>query len=563
MFGTELRWILRADSLFVLSVAWALPSGADQDALEAGRRALEQCTAAAERQSSIEAATQAQVAEESFATLLDVDPANLEARLGIVRTLLQCRIEAAPMMEKMELLQRIESELSQVLAVAPDHWEAHFLYGTLLYNVPPFLGRTEDAIDHFEALIEMEDESRGPVAPEPYLFLGDLYRRQGSEKQAVEIWRRGRERFPREAGFDERLATPADSQATESSVSEHTAAPPPSRADAAKPPTDALRAALRGLIEREIARPEVPGLAVAVARHGEPLLREGGGMADVENEVLMTADSVVRIGSLTKQFTAVAVLRLAEQGTLAVDDPLARWLEARPSEAVEGVTLRHLLNHTSGLPQDPVEGGDWIADSLAAPRVGAPGERYAYSNLGYALLGRVLEAASGERFDRLLEDEVLSPAGLEATALCDERAIVPRRAQGYTWRGNRLLNDDPVRPSTALTYAGGLCSTVRDLLTWQLALHGGQVLSPAGYRTMLAVPTVADPAGTTYAAGLRIEAPREHQVIHHSGAISGFLSELAYYPQAELAIAVIANSEAADPRALGYEIAAMLSSSAP
>jgi CubicO group peptidase (beta-lactamase class C family) len=531
-----------------LGLGTAAAPAPDPTPLEEGLAALTRCEEAVERRSAAEAGEWATRAEAGFAAALAADPAAADAHLGLAKTLLHCRIEDAPMMEKAVLLQRIEEHLGAVLAATPDHWEARFLYGALLYNVPPFLGRDEDAVRHLTAALELQETGRGPDLAEPYLYLGDLHRRGGREDEARAIWSRGRERHPGVEAFAERLQ-PAAPDAPD--------APAATEGDSAAPGGGSAtpEAALRRLVEAEVARPGVPGVAVAVARGGRPLLVAGFGHADVENRVPMTADSVCRIGSLSKQFTAVAFLRLAEDGAVGLDDPVARRLAPELAPALDGITFRHLLNHTAGLPRDPAEGADWLGGSLALPRVGEPGARYSYSNLGYAVLGRALEGVADEPFPELLGRRVLSPAGLEDTRLCDEREIVPRRAQGYGWRGDRLVNDDPMGGGPALLYAGGLCSTARDLLRWQRALHGGGLLSPASYAVLVAVPRVGDAAGTTYAAGLRVDAPRGRRTIHHSGGVSGFLSEVAYLPGDDLVVVVLTNGEASDPRRLGLDLA--------
>jgi CubicO group peptidase (beta-lactamase class C family) len=543
-----MRTTLRRTSLVTLTLAFAATPGlAAPSTLPEAERALADCRAAVERGSAEEAEALAVRAEEAFEQALATEP--VRAHLGLARTLLECRIADAPMLEKAVLMQRIERYLGAVLERDPGHAEARFLYGALLWGAPPFLGRTDDAIGHFEALFEAA-ESRGGTPPaEAYLYLGDLYARKDRNDEARATWKRGRERYPGVTAFDERLA------AEEPAVPEPATPSPPDGTGSGESETAGL-SAIRLRLEAEVARPEIPGLAVALARGEEVLLLEGFGLADVENGVAMSADSVVRIGSITKQFTAAAALRLSEEGALDVDGAAARWLPEH-RDALRGITVRHLLNHTAGLPLDAVGAADWVEQSLAAPRVGEPGERYAYSNLGYALLGRILEAAGAEAYPALLERLVVARAGLRATRPCDERAIVPHRARGYTWRGDRLLNDDPVRRTPSLLYAGGLCSTARDLLRWQQALHGGEVLGADAYALLVEVPEIRDPSGTTYAAGLRVHAPRGRRVLQHSGGITGFLTEVAYYPATRLAIVVLANSEAASPRELGFELAEM------
>lgn len=513
------------------------PGAASPDAhLARGRTALTACAEALERRSEAEAAALADEAEAAFEDARPGDP--LAADLGLAKTLLQCRIEPAPMMEKVALTGRIEAHLQAVLALDPDHREGHFLYGVLLYHLPPFLGRTDDAIGHLSRVLEL-----GPGAPPPaYLYLGELHQRAGRPGRAQEVWRAGATAHPEDPALAERLAPAAEPPE-----------PPGSPGTAvAPPPAAGPEGRLRDLAAA-VPSPAVPGVAVGLARGDEVLLLDGFGLADVENRVPMTADHVLRIGSVSKQFAAVLALRLAEAGRLSVDDPVARWLPGH-GDALEGIRVRHLLTHTSGLPRDATGTARWLEESLALGRSGAPGERYEYSNLGYALLGRVAEAAGGAPHTRLLEDWVLEPAGLAATAPCDERAVVPRRAQGYAWRGGALHNDDRLAETPELSFAGGLCSTARDLLRWLQVLHGGGFLSAESYRQLVTPPGVSDPAGTTYAAGLQTVDAAGRPALRHSGAVSGFVAETVYRPEARLAVVVLANGEAADPRRTAAEL---------
>ena len=531
---------MRTAVFAILHFATVLTSAAAEVGLAAGTSALERCREAARRQSWEEAAVLAGEAEEAFAGVAAGSPDHVAARVGAAQALMECRIEAAPMMEKVALMQAIEEQLAAALAADPDHWEARYVYGAFLYHVPPFLNRTDDAIVHLERLVAGEDTVGASRSPEPYRMLGDLYRRRDRAADARAAWRKGLDRHPGAADLQERLR-----------AAEEAAAPAP--ASTPSPPEAVLEERLRRRLETEVARPEVAGMAVGVVRRGDPLLVEGFGFADLENEVPATPRTVFRIGSITKQFTAAAVLRLAEEERLDLDDPVSRWL---PEAARAGeVRLHHLLSHTAGLPRDPVGSSTWIADSLAAPRLGAPGERYGYSNVGYGLLGLVVERASGTSWPAYLEAAFFGPLGMTATRPCDPREIIPRRAEGYTWLGDRLFNDDPLRYGPALMASGGLCSTLEDLLRWQSALHGGPLLAPESYRRMTTPPGVAAPEGTTYGFGVRVDAPRGSKVIHHSGGISGFLSELAWYPGEELAVAVLTNSEATDPRGLGFDLA--------
>lgn len=539
------------------AVSPAFAAGADDPAMQEGREALERCTAAAEEGSHVVADAAGKEAATAFERALETAPDSVEARMGAAKARLFCRIAQAPMMEKMSLMEEIERLFTEVLERRSGHWEARYLLASLLYNVPPFLGRTGDAVTHFERLIAQQEEDGEPTRAEPYLYLGELLLRQDRHEEAREVWRRGRERYPDHAGLAERLAelTATDRQGDEE---------PGSGKDETGVSEDrSLENRLRQRLEDAVDRPELPGVAVALVRGDERLLVAGFGFADLENEVPVTAETVFRIGSVSKQLTAAALLRLVDSGKLSLTDSLAPWLPEAVRSNVTGITLADLLTHTAGLPTDAAESARWIEDSLTRPRVGAPGERYHYSNLGYALLGHVLTQVTGRSFEVHLRETLLEPLGMTATRICDSHRIIPRRAEGYTWRGDRLLNDDPVRFTPSLLYGGGLCSTAEDLARWLRALHGGEVLGETSYRAMITPPAVEDEEGTTYGMGVRVHEPRGRRVIHHSGGISGFAAETAFYPEASLAVVVLTNSEAGKPRELGYELAEMVLGGAP
>ncbi|TVP53823.1 MAG: class A beta-lactamase-related serine hydrolase, partial [Gemmatimonadales bacterium] len=185
------------------------------------------------------------------------------------------------------------------------------------------------------------------------------------------------------------------------------------------------------------------GLGLGVFHAGEPVFSEGFGWADLEHRVPVTDSTVFRIGSVTKQFTAAAILRLAEEGALSLDDELTRFLPDYPT-GDHPITVRHLLNHTSGIPNYTALGAAWLSgitldrshDEMLAlfqdePLDFEPGQRFAYSNSGYYLLGMVIEEVTGRPYDEFMEEDIFEPLGLRDTSYCWERPIVARRARGY------------------------------------------------------------------------------------------------------------------------------------
>lgn len=298
------------------------------------------------------------------------------------------------------------------------------------------------------------------------------------------------------------------------------------------------------------------GLGLGVYRDGEPVLSEGYGKADVENGVQATDSTVFRVGSVTKQFTAAAILKLGEDGALSLDDPITEFLPDYP-EPGRDITVHHLLNHTAGIPnytdmeawQELMRhdlGHDEMLDVFAdEPLEFEPGESFAYSNSGYYLLGLVIEEASGMAYDAYLQETFFEPLELGDTRYCWESPVIPNRARGYQPAAagegeNGIRNADPV--SMGQPYAAGaLCSSVRDLARWTEALHGGEVLAPESYDRMTTAAEMPEGARMEYAYGLILSDLEGIGRIGHGGGIPGFNAQLTYYPDEELTVVTLVN----------------------
>lgn len=320
------------------------------------------------------------------------------------------------------------------------------------------------------------------------------------------------------------------------------------------------------------------GLGLGVYRDGEPVLSEGYGEADAENGIQATDSTVFRVGSVTKQFTAAAVLKLAEEDALSLDDPITAFLSDYP-EAGRDITVHHLLNHTAGIPSytameswqelmrrdlDHDEMLELFADE---PLDFEPGESFAYSNSGYYVLGLVIEEASGMAYDEYLRETFLEPLDLGDTRYCWESPLIPHRARGYQ-REETEDEESTIRNADRLSMgqpyaAGALCSSVRDLARWTGALHGGDVLAPESYQRMTTAAEMPEGARMEYAYGLILSDLEGINRIEHGGGIPGFNAQVAYYPDEELTVVALVNlngptadevAESAARLALGVEM---------
>lgn len=309
------------------------------------------------------------------------------------------------------------------------------------------------------------------------------------------------------------------------------------------------------------------GMTVAVVRGADTLLLKGYGQANRERGMPAGADVVYPIGSVTKQFTGAAIVQLAEQGRLSLDDELAKHLPDFPTHG-HRVTLRHLLDHTSGIREYGGLPGirrvdmrkatpdDMVALIAPEPFGFAPGAAMAYSNSGYLLLGRVVERVTGSPWADYVRRNLLEPAGMRRSHHCGERAD-SSRATGYLTRGRRVTVEP--EPGYAWSFSSGaLCSTAGDLVAWNRALHGGKLLSSAAYREMTTPGALAGGAALRYARGMVIDSAFGRRVMYHGGAIYGFRSELRYFPADSLSIVVLGNSTSADPQAVATAIARLV-----
>ncbi|MFZ5892399.1 MAG: serine hydrolase domain-containing protein [Myxococcota bacterium] len=295
------------------------------------------------------------------------------------------------------------------------------------------------------------------------------------------------------------------------------------------------------------------GLSVAVRWKGAEAARAKG-YADLESNAPAHVDTIYPIGSITKQLTAAAVLRLANDGLVQLDALLSAYLPESPA-AWRAVRVRHLLNHTSGIPSYTREAKEWQAVSArelapaqllslvtSLPLDFEAGTKFKYSNTGYLLLGLVIERVAKQPYDAYLRQAVLAPAELEQTFACPARRVVPRRAHGYELEGNVLVRARAFSLPNAFA-AGDVCSTASDLLRWQAALWSGRVLAPAVVASMLTPARLGDGSLSNYGFGFGLATHRGHTVRFHGGHIYGYRSHLAHYPNDELTVAVLTNSD--------------------
>lgn len=314
----------------------------------------------------------------------------------------------------------------------------------------------------------------------------------------------------------------------------------------------ALATAVDSIAEEARVRGSIPGLSVVIARGDRVLLAKGYGTADLESGAAATPETVYQIGSISKQFTAAGILRLAERGKLSLDDRVTDLLPDLREDWRE-VRLRHLLHQTSGIPEflflpefaAQSSDVDRPASELRAliarqPLQLAPGERWSYSNSNYTLLAAIVERIEGMPYERFLEREFFQPLGLSSLHHCSPSPSGPRDARGYGLRDGKVVP----APAENMNWArgdGGLCGNAPDLAKWARALATGRVVEARSYRRMATSEPVADGTVPDYGLALSLVDLDGRPKVAHHGAMTGFMGMLAHYPEDDLVIAVLTN----------------------
>jgi CubicO group peptidase (beta-lactamase class C family) len=297
-----------------------------------------------------------------------------------------------------------------------------------------------------------------------------------------------------------------------------------------------------------------------VIRGNDTLAYGAYGLADVDARRPATAATIYEIGSLTKQFTSAAIMKLVEQRRVRLDDDLSKYVPQFPLQGKK-VTIRELLNHTSGIhsytsaPEwqktwNDVLSPDAIIKFVAADTFDfAPGTAFRYNNTGYVLLGMVIEKASGQKYAKYLDAQIFRPLGLRQTSYCPSKTSNPAFALGYSKAPNGTVRAKFLDLSHPFA-AGALCSTVGDFVRWQRALAGGRVVSPASYALMSTDDTLNNGRKINYGFGLFPGMFHEHKTVAHTGGIPGFATAETYVADDSLSVVVFTNYDSESPQDL-------------
>ncbi len=338
-------------------------------------------------------------------------------------------------------------------------------------------------------------------------------------------------------------------------------------------------------VQEQMKLSHIPGMSVGVVRDGKVLLAKGYGFANVELGTRATADTVYEILSVTKQFTAAAILLLVEDGKIGLDDAVVKYLPDSPT-AWTDITVRHLLTHTSGVEdytdippffeQLPLDASpdELLKAAGERPLQFKPGTQWRYSNSNYYLLGQIIERVSGKKYEEVLQERIFQPLAMTGTRMNDCRDIIPNRAAGYNWISEDA--DQPDQPPAFITgfhgkknvlqnaiyisptrkwAAGAVVSTVNDLIKWDQALDSDKLLKKAIREQMCASAILSTGEKANYGFGNELRNVRGHRVAGHQGGGMAFDCTMYRFVDDKLTVIVLCNQTTAPSRTMAAKIA--------
>jgi len=296
--------------------------------------------------------------------------------------------------------------------------------------------------------------------------------------------------------------------------------------------------------QRHLKRSHVPGISLAVVKSGKVIKAKGYGLANLEWNVPASAETVYQLASVTKQFTATAVMLLVEEGKVRLSDPISQHVNGLPA-GWSNLTVRHLLSMTSGIKDylnvvpPNVAREDFTYERIIGlvadlPLDFEPGERNQYSNSNYILLAMLIRSVSGKSYDGFLAERVWGTLGMTATQRDNPADVIPNRAGLYNWRSNKFENIQFLSPTLWNNGDGGLVSTVLDLAKWDAALYTNRILSSASLEQMWSPQKLNNGERSDYGFGWVTQELRGHRLIHHAGGRPGTATHIARFVDDQL-----------------------------
>ncbi len=330
------------------------------------------------------------------------------------------------------------------------------------------------------------------------------------------------------------------------------------------PPAAERAARIDAFIDKEMKKLHIPGVALAVLSEGRILYGKGYGLANLEHQVPVKTETVFQSGSTGKQYTAMAVLMLVEEGKLKLDESIRTYFPDAP-ETWRPMTVRHLLTHTSGLGDYPATtdlrkdlSEKELREFVYQQKLGfPPGEKFAYSNMAYAVLGTLVSQACGRFYGDFLQERIFRPLDMKTARIISESDIVPNRAAGYLWNGQQWKNQGWVSPSFNSTADGSLYLTLADVAKWDAALCTEKLVRRASLELAFTSGKLNSGKETGYGFGWFINRVNGHRVIEHGGAWQGFKAYIARYVDDKLAVALFVNVAGVPVERLAHAVAGL------
>lgn len=317
------------------------------------------------------------------------------------------------------------------------------------------------------------------------------------------------------------------------------------------------------IVKRLMEKQKIVGLSLAVIKNGQPVTNKGYGLANVELNVPVTSESVIRLGSVSKQFFTTAIMHLMQEGKLSIEDSVHKFFPDAP-ETWRPITIKNLMSHTSGLQREsPAYDNfkiqpdiDIIKAAYGLPLVFKTGEKYQYCNLAYFMLAEIIKQVSGMPWQDYIHDKLFIPAGMTHSYLTDFYRIIPNRAEGYMHKRDTLINATAmlgIRPS------GGFLSTSSDMIKWDKALSEEKIILTKDNWEKLWQPFIKTSARADlkeyYGFGWVLDEYKGHKVILHGGSNIGFRSVFARFVNDGLSIIILTNTDEANPRVIANALA--------
>ena len=325
------------------------------------------------------------------------------------------------------------------------------------------------------------------------------------------------------------------------------------------PKRDQLSAQVDAAVRRQMKEEQIPGIGLAVVRDGKIVKVKGYGLANIEVGMQASPETIFEIGSVTKQFSATAVMLLAEEGKLSLDDSISKYFQEAPP-ALKGVTIRHLLTHTSGIPDvdgdvDLSHAGKGVVDLrreytedelarayLAQPLVSQPGAKWSYCNIGYGLIGILIHRVTGRPYEDFLRERIFTPLGMSTARAFSYTELIPNRASGYDLINGALKNTRRWQSESIFSdAAGGLVMSVRDMAKWDAALNTEQIIKRSSLEAMWAPVPIDDGSAYPDAIGWFTASAKGHRIVFHTGSGPGSHAAISRYLDDRLTIIVLTN----------------------